>query len=246
MMKQADHIPALPDFSGLTTEDEIWAAMFGAMSRELGVTAMMFAFTHATHFAARAGLTENLIIRHNVPEDYLETNKGLHLDEDVVVKMSLDGSKRILWSQIDAWDLSTADRERHEQDKRSGFGVGVSYGIRFGGKSGAACLCMGARHADPNIFDAKISARDAELMALAQVFDRNMRPAMVANRMKLTARERDVLSFSAGGMTAKQIANNLGLSPKTIEHTLERARKSLGAMSTAEAVAKSIVYDLVG
>ena len=245
-MKQTDDITALADFSGLACENSIWDAMFDFVSRELGVTAMMFAFTHATQFASRAGLTENLIIRHNVPADYLETNKGLHLDEDVVVKMSLDGSQRILWSQIDEWDMLPADRQQHEQDKQLGFGVGVSYGIRFGGTSGAACLCMGARHADAKVFDAKIIARDAELMALAQEFDKHMRPAMVSTRMRLTARERDVLSLSAGGMTAKQIASQLGLSPKTVEHTLERARKALGAMSTAEAVAKSIVYGLVG
>ncbi len=245
-MEKTDQISALPNFSRFVCEDEIWTEMFIYVAREFGVTAMMFAFTHASQFASRAGLTENLILRHNVPEDYLVANKGLQLDEDVVVKMSLHGGSCILWSKIDAWDMSADDREQHERDKALGFGVGVSYGIRFGGTTGAASLCMGARHADAKCFDARVIARDAELQALVREFDRHMRPAMVATRMKLTAREREVLSLSAGGMTAKQIASQLGLSPKTVEHTLERARKSLGAMSTAEAVAKSIVYGLVG
>ena len=54
------------------------------------------------------------------------------------------------------------------------------------------------------------------------------------------------MSYSAGGMTAKQIAEHLGLSPKTISNTLERARKSMEAVSTMEAVAKALVYELIG
>ena len=47
-------------------------------------------------------------------------------------------------------------------------------------------------------------------------------------------------------MTAKQIAEHLHFSPKTIANTLERARKTLEAVSTMEAVAKALVYELIG
>jgi DNA-binding CsgD family transcriptional regulator len=47
-------------------------------------------------------------------------------------------------------------------------------------------------------------------------------------------------------MTAKQIAEHLQLSPKTVANTLERARKTLEAVSTMEAVAKALVYELIG
>jgi DNA-binding CsgD family transcriptional regulator len=46
-------------------------------------------------------------------------------------------------------------------------------------------------------------------------------------------------------MTAKQIADHLRLSPKTVANTLERARHAMGAVSTMEAVAKAIVYELI-
>ena len=68
---------------------------------------------------------------------------------------------------------------------------------------------------------------------------------MIRNRIQLTAREKDVLSWSAGGMSAKQIAEHLALSPKTIANTLERARRAMGAVSTMEAVAKALVYELI-
>jgi DNA-binding CsgD family transcriptional regulator len=68
----------------------------------------------------------------------------------------------------------------------------------------------------------------------------------VRKKFKPTPRELEVMSYSAGGMTAKQIADHLQLSPKTIANTLERARKSMHAVSTMEAVAKALIYELIG
>ena len=98
----------------------------------------------------------------------------------------------------------------------------------------------------PAVFRTLWQDKHGEMIALAHQFDAAMRPAMVARRFNLTPREKDVMSYSAGGMTAKQIAEHLALSPRTIAHTLERARKKLEAVSTMEALAKALVYELIG
>jgi DNA-binding CsgD family transcriptional regulator len=125
-------------------------------------------------------------------------------------------------------------------------GVGVSFGFRFGGTSGFGGMCWGKRYADADEFEAIWLKHRAEMVALAHQFEAIMRPAMVWQRFSLTPREIDVMSFSAGGMTQKQIAEHLHLSPKTIANTLDRTRKKLDAVSTMEAVAKALIYELIG
>jgi DNA-binding CsgD family transcriptional regulator len=236
----------LADFSGLRHEDDIWHMMQDTVAREFGVTDMMIAFTHSVYAATRVGLTNSLIIRHSVAQDYLDLQKGrLDLDHDAVVRAALHGAERIMWADVDDEAMPEEDRERHELDKRMGFGVGVSFGIRFG-SGGAACICLGARHADAREFDAALSRHELTLASLVRDFERAMRSTMIARRLHLTAREREVLAYSAAGLTAKQIAGEIGLSVKTVRNTLERARHSLDAASMPEAVAKSLVFDLVG
>lgn len=52
----------------------------------------------------------------------------------------------------------------------------------------------------------------------------------------LSAREREVLRWSAAGRRQNEIAATLGLSERTIENHLRRIRRKLGARTTAEAV----------
>jgi DNA-binding CsgD family transcriptional regulator len=53
----------------------------------------------------------------------------------------------------------------------------------------------------------------------------------------LTFRERQCLALAASGLVTKQIAAEIGISEKTVELHLARARHKLGAHTTAQAVA---------
>ena len=61
----------------------------------------------------------------------------------------------------------------------------------------------------------------------------------------LTSRERECLQHSAGGLTAKRIADRLNRSPATINLHLNSAARKLGASNRVEAVAKAIKYQLL-
>ena len=56
----------------------------------------------------------------------------------------------------------------------------------------------------------------------------------------LTARERQVLSLVANGGTNREIARELGLSPKTVNRHVENILGKLGVGSRAAAVAKGL------
>lgn len=53
---------------------------------------------------------------------------------------------------------------------------------------------------------------------------------------KLSAREREVLAWTAAGRRQADIAATLGLSERTVENHLRRIRRRLGAITTAQAI----------
>ncbi len=247
MNYQSARTPLANPFDGLKQEDDIWNRLVDAVAQRYGMTSVLYAFTHSRFTTSRVGVTSSLFLKQNLPEDFLNTfPNGLSLDDDIASELILGGEEEFLWSSFETRDLRPEQRARYDADKAMGMGVGVSFGFRFGGNSGFGGTCWGKRHADPEEFKELWQKYRLDMRALAHQFEAAMRPVMVRNRFSLTPREIDVMSFSAGGMTQKQIADHLKLSPKTIANTMERARKSLDAVSTMEAVAKALIYELIG
>ena len=61
----------------------------------------------------------------------------------------------------------------------------------------------------------------------------------------LTSRERHCLTLAASGLSAKQMAKEMGISEKTVELHLSRVRKKYGARTTAQAIATSMVLTII-
>jgi DNA-binding NarL/FixJ family response regulator len=64
-------------------------------------------------------------------------------------------------------------------------------------------------------------------------------------RILLTPRETEVLSAVANGLTNKEIARALGISRHTVKFHLESLMRKLGVSSRAQAVSKSIRWNLL-
>ncbi len=62
---------------------------------------------------------------------------------------------------------------------------------------------------------------------------------------QLTKRQEECLFYLVQGMTNKQIAKCLALSPRTVEHYLEHIKKKLNAHSRIDLVAKVLAMNLV-
>lgn len=78
----------------------------------------------------------------------------------------------------------------------------------------------------------------AGLVALARDVASGTRPPLrePADTLRLSARERQVLSHLATGATNREIGNRLVLSPDTIKNHVSRAYRKLGARNRLEAV----------
>ncbi len=66
-----------------------------------------------------------------------------------------------------------------------------------------------------------------------------------ASRRALTARQSEVLAWTADGKTAQDIATILGLSAAAVEKHLRLAREALAVETTAQAVAKAVILNLL-
>ena len=62
---------------------------------------------------------------------------------------------------------------------------------------------------------------------------------------ELTSREREVLECVAGGMSAKRIAQEIGIAPRTVERHIENVRNKLRAKNKTHMVTKALAFGLI-
>ena len=190
-------------------------------------------------------MTRCLNIRHNYPANYVEAiGETRFLDDDVCTQSIVEQGAPFLWSSAPK-DLPPEMARRIEIDEAHGISVGVSFALPFDGGRGAAGMGLCSRSMSEGEFARFWECEKEGLTLFVTAFDAVMRDRMVARLYQLTPREREVLAHAAGGMGAKEIAHQLDIAPKTVFNTLERARRSLQASNTIEAVAKAYVYRLI-
>ena len=76
-----------------------------------------------------------------------------------------------------------------------------------------------------------------ELLARVRVLDLRSRPTIGPPRSNLTPREAEVLRFLVQGLTQREIAERLTISPKTVGTHIEHVLRKLGVHSRMQAVA---------
>jgi DNA-binding NarL/FixJ family response regulator len=63
-------------------------------------------------------------------------------------------------------------------------------------------------------------------------------------KARLPARQREILQLVAEGLTLKEIASTLGLSPKTVEYHKSKLMEQLGLHTTAELTKYALAHGL--
>lgn len=232
-------------FDPKASEDELWKAFVDELSRAFGIDHVLYGFTHSRLRARHAGVTRSLEFRHNYPADYVAAVGGEDfLDDDVCTTAIMESEAPLLWSDVSAEQPPEVLR-RIEIDEAAGITVGASFALRFADGRGAGGVGVCSRSMSEAEFARLWHAERRTLAILVGAFDAVMRDRMVERLYRLTPRERDVLAFTACGFTAKEIAFRLDLASKSVSNVLERARRSMRAGSTTEAVVKAHVHGLI-
>jgi len=120
--------------------------------------------------------------------------------------------------------------------------VAVLRALRFGS---AGCSTDGSRHEPPDragrarasggAFTAE--QQEIALHELAALLRHSRERSRV--RSSLSAREQEVLAMIAEGLSTKQMASRLGISPRTVESHISRAYRKLSVRTRVQAVARA-------
>ncbi|PYA67057.1 PA1136 family autoinducer-binding transcriptional regulator, partial [Serratia marcescens] len=138
------------------------------------------------------------------------------------------------------WTKTRAQQGERYRIVRTPRGAGL-HGVQipvFGpaGLEGAVSLGGERIDASPPVRLALSLVGSAAFQAARRLFA----PAAGEGECRLSAREREVLSWTAIGRRQADIAAMLGLSERTVENHLRRIRQRLGAATTAQAIGVAI------
>ncbi|MFT4149593.1 MAG: autoinducer binding domain-containing protein [Paracoccaceae bacterium] len=133
---------------------------------------------------------------------------------------------------------------------RINLAIGVTAGITisFPETSARAKGALGLI-ADPGLGHAEVEAifsnRGDELQAVAHIMHLKLMQLPMPRRRALTARQREALEWVADGKTTQDVALIMEVSPAMIEKHLRLAREALSVDTTAQAVAKAAMLNLI-
>ena len=180
----------------------------------------------------------------NTPEDWqYRYRKHDFAATDPVVKHA--------WSSLAplVWDLATFAQAPLLSACARAHGLLAGWTqASLGPNSRRACLTLFRGTAPPRVAEVVEKASDFEwLLQMAELFlaEHVASAHWIAARPHLTAREVEVLRWTADGKTSFEIASILGLSTNTINFHLRNAMAKMGAVNKASAVAKALIYGLL-
>ena len=143
--------------------------------------------------------------------------------------------------------LSAEEADTVRINAAMGIVAGIS--VSFPETSARAKGAMGLI-ADPGLdyvaVDQIFAARQHEILAVAHMMHLKLIQLPVASRRRtLTARQREALEWVADGKTTQDVALLMGVSAAMVEKHLRLAREALSVDTTASAVAKAALMNLI-
>lgn len=148
---------------------------------------------------------------------------------------------------FEAGQLTPDEADTVRQNAAWGIVAGIS--ISFPDTSTRAKGAMGLI-ADPGIDQDQVerifTTRGQELLAVAHMMHLKLIQLPITSRRRaLTARQREALEWVADGKTSADVAMLMGVSAAMVEKHLRLARETLSVDTTAQAVAKAALLNLI-
>lgn len=186
-----------------------------------------------------AGNRGLLDLVHTFPEPFIKHYRDKNLFAiDPVMQSVLTGIKPVDW------------RERHLSDPATGrvFAIAARYGISDIGMT-IPLLCRGSQTAlfalNADMTPQQWTRRRIGILRDIQVLATYLHAARqervrVSEPAELTARESEVLIWTAAGKSYWEIAQILGISERTVRFFMTNARRKLGVVTNPQAVAQAM------
>lgn len=250
--------------------DSIVSEVFALLARIAEGTAVGPVWQHATGFFASLGFG-----RVNYGYTRFLTDRTIGNPEDAVFLTTADADyvRRYFagglfartpvfrWAQRNtgactwAWVEEAAARGALTADEMAAVQQNLAMGIRAGVTVSFPETSTRAKGAlgmiaDPGLDHAAVEAiwdgRRDEILAVANMMHLKIVNLPGANRRRsLTQRQREALEWVADGKTAQDVAILMDVSPAMVEKHLRLAREALDVETTAQAVAKAALLNLI-
>ena len=191
------------------------------------------------NFSLTTGNQSLLDLLHTFPKAFARRYRDEKLFAiDPVMQSALTGIKPVDW------------RERHLSDPSTGkvFAIAAQYGITDIGMT-IPLLCRGSQTAlfalNAEMTPQQWAKQRIEILRDVQVLATYLHAARqkhapVLAPAELTARESEVLIWTAAGKSYWEISKILGISERTVRFFMTNARRKLGVVSNPQAVAQAM------
>lgn len=175
-------------------------------------------------------------------QDYYDVNNAYAFDPIINKAFQTEGAFR--WDGLHHDERQLALRR---ESVRNGMEFGFSCADRGADGSMAILSFCGSRPFAPEPSDWEQVAAAAVLLASVtnKALTRIVEAGAKSYGKALSKMELEALQLIAGGKTAKQAAEQLGVKPRTIRYYLDRAAEKLGVESRKEAILKAVAEGIV-
>lgn len=180
----------------------------------------------------------------NYPAKWLDryfTNKYLEIDP--LVRLAARDARPIVW------DCESIGMQPEFWEEAKAYGVRYGWALTTHGPHMVTGLLSLAR-SQRAITEAELDEKETKLVWLSQLVqgltgERELRTLLPETAYQLTAREREVLRWSAVGKTAEEIGKILGITERTVTFHVTSSLCKLDVTNKTQAVAKALLLKLI-
>jgi len=200
-------------------------------------------------FAPR-GDDDDTLAMTTYPSSWVEQYCANRYDRiDPVIARSITTTLPFAWS-ADRFDTTLTNKQNWLLQEASTFGIRHGVTIPIHDRQGKVATLTLAACDSLSAFDARVEQYRHQLHLVAIYLHAHLRkvtPAAISPpRPCLTQRERSCLQWAARGKSALDTAEIISVSRRTVVFHTENAKRKLGVATVPQAVAKGLMYDIIG
>jgi LuxR family transcriptional regulator len=249
-MTESKTLALMNQIAASTSIDEAWELGTGFFSR-LGFRRVNYGFTRFRHLKT-IGDPDDALFLSTCDADYVKRYfVGGFYAKTPVFRWVERNTGACTWTWVkeayDAGKLSPEEAEAVRQNAMIGVTAGIS--ISFPEVSSRSKGALGLI-ANPGMTNADVDAifaeRREEILAVANMMHLTIvHLPQLSRHRALSPRQREALEWVADGKTTQDVALLMGVSPAMVEKHLRLAREALAVETTAQAVAKGALLNMI-
>jgi DNA-binding CsgD family transcriptional regulator len=233
-----------------TSIDEAWELAAGYYGK-LGFGRANYGFTRFRHLKT-IGDPDDALFLSTCDADYVKRYfQGGFYAKTPVFRWAERSSGACTWSWVkeafEAGKLSAEEAEAVRQNMTMGVTAGMSVSFpEVSSRSKGALGLIADLGMTPADVDAIFAEKREEILAVANMMHLTIvHLPQLSRHRALSPRQREALEWVADGKTTQDVALLMGVSPAMVEKHLRLARDALAVETTAQAVAKGALLNMI-